>query len=111
MGARKLTSNVHVAELRGGLEPIQAFKLDSSLQIVQHSHDAMPLSQIGLVDMVTVQTHSRGDCTSERTIIVDSAVISTGELERTTDMRDDILQCTKVPGIKERVRHSDDEGY
>jgi hypothetical protein len=110
---RKPTSNVHASELRESLEPIQTFKLDNSLQVIQHSRNATPLSQIGLVDVVTVQMQNRGDCSSERTIVVDSVVISTGELEGTIDMRDDILQCIKVPGIKEslRARHSDSEGY
>ena len=35
--AQKLTSNVHAADPRDSLGPVQAFQLENGLKIVQHS--------------------------------------------------------------------------
>lgn len=63
MEAQNPTSNVHVDELRS-LESIQALKLDSGLQVIQHLRNGTPLERIDWVDMVTVGTCSRSDRSS-----------------------------------------------
>lgn len=104
MQARGLTSDVHVAELRSGLGAVQALELNNVLQVFQHPRDAMPFRRIrSVVDSIEM-CHS-SDCCSKRTIVDNAVVISVGELKRTKDMGNDILQRRKVLGVEDRVRH------
>ena len=59
-----------------------------------------------MTDVGSVEMCGSSDCSSKRTLIADTVVIPVGELKRRKYMGNDIVQCRKVLGVEDRVRHS-----